>query len=154
MQHYVAMNQGSARSPYVATNGFGVPNDGSLTRVAMGRLDEDIRLYFHSAYRWAPFWYPMLKTAIDTGSPTVNRLCSLAIIYGCMARELKARTLLVKSQTLYAEALHRTQALIEKSNKMALAKLVPAVLLMAMYDVSFLSYLKWSVLLLTLISIP
>lgn len=84
----------------------------------------------------------MLKAAIDTGSPTVNRLCSLAIIYGCMGKELKAQTMLAKSHALYAEALHRAQILIEQPDKTALAKLVPAVLMMAIYEVSFLSYLK------------
>ncbi|KAL7924336.1 hypothetical protein ACQKWADRAFT_319442 [Trichoderma austrokoningii] len=134
IQHYVAMDHGSARSPYVTTNKFTIPNDGCLTRVAMGRLDEELHSYFHSVYQWAPFWYPMLKGAIDTGSPAVSRLSSLAIIYGCMAKELKAKTLLAKSQTLYAEALYRARVLIEQSDKMALARLVPAVLMMGMYE--------------------
>lgn len=142
MQHYVAMNQGSARSSSVATSRFTIPNDGYLTRGAIERLEEGIHSYFHSVYQWAPFWYPMLKAAIDTGSPTVNRLCSLAIIYGCMGKELKAQTMLAKSHALYAEALHRAQILIEQPDKTALAKLVPAVLMMAIYEVSFLSYLK------------
>lgn len=123
-------------------NGFKVPNDGIFTRVAIGTLDEGIHSYFYSAYQWAPFWYPMLKRAINIGSPTVNRLCSFAIVYGCMGKELKAQTLLAKSRALYAETLRQAQSLIEHSDKAALAELIPTVLMMAMYDVSFLSYLK------------
>lgn len=84
----------------------------------------------------------MLKAAIDASSPTINRLCSLAIIYGCMGKELKAQTMLAKSQAIYAEALHRARALIEQTDKTALAKLLPGVLMMAMYEVSTLFYSK------------
>jgi hypothetical protein len=138
MQHYVAMNQGSTKSPCTATNRRNVSNGGSLTMGAIWRVDEEVHFYFHSIYQWAPFWYPMLKQAIDASSPTVNRLCSLAIVYGCMGKELKVHTMLVKSQALYAEALHRAQVLIEQPDKTALARLVPAVLMMAMYEVSTL----------------
>lgn len=105
----------------------------------MGRFDEELHSYFHSVYQWAPFWYPMLKAAIDASSPTINRLCSLAIIYGCMGKELKAQTMLAKSQAIYAEALHRARAMIEQTDKTALAKLLPGVLMMAMYEASTLS---------------
>lgn len=120
----------------------------------MGRFDEELHSYFQSVYQWAPFWYPMLKAAVDAGSPTVNRLCSLAIIYGCMGKELKAQTMLAKSQAFYAEALHRARALVVQTDKTALAKLVPAVLMMAMYEVRTLpirnecinaNTYKWSV---------
>lgn len=56
-----------------------------------------------------------------------------------MGKELKAQAVLVKSQAFYSEALHRARALIEQTDKTALAKLVPAVLMMAMYEVSTLS---------------
>ncbi|UKZ66440.1 uncharacterized protein TrAtP1_007614 [Trichoderma atroviride] len=134
MQHYVAMNQDGAKSPCVATKSLSIPNDGCLTRMAMGRFDEELHSYFQSVYQWAPYWYPTLKAAIDAGSPTVNRLCSLAIIYGCMGKELKAPTMLAKSQAFYAEALHRARDLIEQTDKTALARLVPAVFMMAMYE--------------------
>lgn len=154
MQHYVAMSQDNARSACVATKRLTIPNDGCLTRAAMAKFDEEVHSYFHSVYQWAPFWYPWLKRAIDAGSPTVNRLCSLAVIYGCMGKELKAQTMMAKSQAFYAEALHRARALIEQTDKKTLAKLVPAVLMMAMYEVNTLSIrnkcidvniYKWSV---------
>lgn len=94
----------------------------------------------------------MLKAAVDAGSPAVNRLCSLAIIYGCMGKELKAQTMLAKSQAFYAEALHRARALIEQTDKTALAKLVPAVLMMAMYEVSTLFIRNKAYYFLTIIS--
>lgn len=91
IQHYVAMNHDSARSSYVATNKSTIPNDRCLTRVAMERLNEDLHSYFHSVYQWAPFWYPMLKGAIDAGSPAVSRLCSQAITYVCWQRDSKPK---------------------------------------------------------------
>ncbi|KAM0457311.1 hypothetical protein ACHAPV_003219 [Trichoderma viride] len=42
--------------------------------------------------------------------------------------------MLAKSQAIYAEALHRARALIEQTDKTALAKLLPGVLMMAMYE--------------------
>ncbi|KAL7971928.1 hypothetical protein HDV63DRAFT_370688 [Trichoderma sp. SZMC 28014] len=134
MQHYVAMSQDSARLQCVATKRLTLPNDGCLTRAAMAKFDEEVHSYFHSVYQWAPFWYPWLKRAVDAGSPTVNRLCSLAVIYGCMGKELKAQAMMAKSQAFYAEALHRARTLIEQTDKTTLAKLIPAVLMMAMYE--------------------
>lgn len=104
--------------------------------MALIRIDEAINSYFLTIYRWVPFWYPMLKEAAGSDSPTVSRTCSLAILYGCTGKAFKAQKLLLKAQTLYAEALHQVQPLIEQSNKTALAQLVPTIVMMAMYNVS------------------
>jgi hypothetical protein len=149
MQHYVAMDQGSARQQGIALNRSKALTDDLFTRMAVAEIDEAIHSYFLAVYRWAPFWCPMLKTAIELGSPTVNRICSLAIVYGCMGKELRAQTLLTKSQALYAEALRQVQPLIEQPDKTALAQLVPPILMLAMYNVSFLLKVEFGVLLLT-----
>lgn len=93
------------------------------------------RSYFLRAYRWAPFWRPVLQTVADAGRP-INKDCTLAITYGFMGQSLGSEKLQTVAQGLYGETLRRVRSLIQLSTQVELAWLIPTILLMAMYNVS------------------
>ncbi|KOS22578.1 hypothetical protein ESCO_001704 [Escovopsis weberi] len=94
------------------------------------------RSYFLRAYRWAPFWHPVLRVVADAGRPAINRDCTLAITYGYMGQSLGSGKLQIMAQGLYGETLRKVRSLIQLSTQVELAWLIPSILLMAMYNFS------------------
>ncbi|KAK0611892.1 hypothetical protein B0T14DRAFT_441180 [Immersiella caudata] len=103
-------------------------------------LTEDTAaLYFFNAFVWAPFWRSFLLSASSpenaaSKSLAPDRACFDALVYGYTGLGLGHASLQDRARQLYTGVLGQMQKLLRDAGKPELAKLIRAVVIMAMYE--------------------
>jgi hypothetical protein len=105
---------------------------------SLDALPEDTAsLYFFNTFAWAPFWRSFLlsRSSSDPGDPlALDRACFDALVYGYTGLGLGHASLQHRGRHLYTGVLGQMQKLLNDAEKPELAKLIRAVVIMAMYE--------------------
>jgi hypothetical protein len=102
--------------------------------------DQMVFSYFFANYHWAQYWRPVLQLSEELEISRMGYICSAAIAYGYIGRELGEERLQHKGWLLHGQGLRYIQSIINNGTKDQLASSCVTIILLGMYQVSTFPY--------------
>lgn len=91
--------------------------------------------YFFNGYSWAYFWKPLIQVQ-DRTVASLEYASSLALVYGYFGLGNRDKGTEVKGLEIYGNQIRQVKLILDRGDKVELAKMTVSVLILGMFTVS------------------
>lgn len=107
-----------------------------LVELDLGGFQETMAFtYFFQGYAWASLWRPLVQVHSQSIIP-LGYQSSLALVYGYFGLRNRDKATEVRGLKLYGSQIRQVKSVLDRGNKVELAKITVSVMILGMFTVS------------------